>query len=277
MKDTTSNNAPLDLSKENYLRVFHSLYGQGLTPLALLLISEAASWQTDGKVLFAAQDTLADRYNVSRCTINRTIKRLIDSNHLVGSVHKGSRLCELTLGAAALALLTKACPKEQEAAPAPAILPQKEERPEPIAESRPKVERPAEPTKTTPAPQPVKPIERAPRIPYLEYDASNTERSDWSSDVKYSIESSIADADFRSLTLWPAKGRGLSRQDVAKLFRWQGITGERYVDDYIESGLMPSDLTDQLDKCRTYASDLHYRLGKIHERAIYGYDSSWDN
>jgi len=299
MKNARITLSRTDLESVNYVQVFRPLLGTGLKSLELLLISEVISRHLNGQVLWTAQENLAVQFGCKRCTINRTVKRLVTKGYLVSELIAGEdshRQLRLDVGQATVnLLLNSGNTTRAEKAPmsvvdpveAPEVQPTqlevtavKESIKENKIQEAPKAAQQAQVIPVTP--QVVQPTQAATAPQALsiamqlkQLNASNTSVADIV-DVRYPVGEQIAKDDFTKLSLWPAKGRGLSREDVILVLGWSGVIGTQYADQYISSGTMPADQTRQLDHCRSFASDLRHRLEKIHEDAKYGVDHSWD-
>ena len=83
MDNSTKSISRSDLRRTSFLQVYQPLFDAKLNPLEKLILSEAISWHLDGKKMYTSQAQLAERMNVSRATIQRTMQHLQKNNYLV--------------------------------------------------------------------------------------------------------------------------------------------------------------------------------------------------
>lgn len=65
-----------------FLKVDKALFGSGLNPLEILLVSQIAEFQTNTGDCFISDKTLADNFGVSESTVKRELKKLEELGYI---------------------------------------------------------------------------------------------------------------------------------------------------------------------------------------------------
>lgn len=288
MKNASNNNlSRTELEDLTYSKVYRPLMGKGLSAIELLLISEVIGRHLNDQVMFTAQDSLAEWFNCSRATINRTIKRLAKNGYLRTELiisTEVNRQLRVSIGEKTIEFLRdkksdsvleiKKSPQSDVLSKDSTTIPQEEKK---LSEAISDISSIPEVVVVAPAPIEKQQAAATPsrKVTLNDYTKQNTLADDIGS-VLHAADVFLPLDKLKSLEYWPAKGRGLSIADAEKVFSWSGIHHPKYARDYVASGSIPSDPHKQLEHCRLYARDVHHRISKLHEDAKYGVDHSWD-
>lgn len=110
--NSTTNSIALsrsDLKGITFTAIYQPLFESGLSPIEVLILSETINFTLQGKSFYASHNWLANRFNVSRSTIKRTMSKLRERGYLRVTIatRKENSTSTIQLGPKTIELLIK--------------------------------------------------------------------------------------------------------------------------------------------------------------------------